>query len=119
MAQPASYNPSSIAASKTSHALGLVGVLYPERLKSVDNTAASLEAANDLRWWLHGSRGASLAGRHIVRTGSVSELNDHLRTIPLELEGVDRVFAAAIAVEYALSKQQTESPTCPRVSPNR
>ncbi len=85
-------------------ALGLVGVLYPERLKSVDNTAASLEAANDLRWWLHGSRGASLAGPHIVRTGSVSELNDHLRTIPLELEGVDRVFAAAIAVEYAIEQ---------------
>ena len=105
MAQPASYNPSSIAASKTFPTRSAWSAsLYPERLKSVDNTAASLEAANDLRWWLHGSRGASLAGPHIVRTGSVSELNDHLRTIPLELEGVDRVFAAAIAVEYAIEQ---------------
>ena len=82
-------------------ALGLVGVLYPDRLRHAENTQAELEAATDLRWWLHGSQGAKTNDRR-VRSGSVAELADYLRTLPLQLEGVDRVTAAANAVGYAL-----------------
>ncbi len=84
-------------------ALGTVGVLYPDRLQHAEDTSAALEEAADLQWWLHGSRGA----RHPewrVRTGSAAEVADELRTLPLELEGVDRVAAAAIAVGYALEQ---------------
>ena len=97
-------------------ALGLVGVLYPDRLKTAENTAASLEAADDLRWWLHGSRGAPLAVPRVVRTGSVSEFADHLRTVPLELEGVDRVIAAAIAIGYAIDEAAGRASGHARVS---
>ena len=83
--------------------LGVIGVLYPDRLRHAENTQAVLEAATDLRWWLHGSRGAKTNDRH-VRSGSVAELADYLRTLPLQLEGVDRVTAAANAVGYALEQ---------------
>ena len=84
-------------------ALGMVGVLYPCGLRYEENTYAGLETATDLQWWLHGSRGtATLEPR--LRRGSVAELADHLRTLPLELEGVDRVAAAASAVGYALEQ---------------
>ena len=84
-------------------ALGMVGVLYPGGLRYEENTYAGLETATDLQWWLHGSRGtATLEPRR--RRGSVAELADHLRTLPLELEGVDRVAAAASAVGYALEQ---------------
>lgn len=81
--------------------LGVIGVLYPDRLRYAENTQAELEAATDLRWWLHGSLGAKTDDRR-VRSGSVAELADYLRTLPLQLEGVDRVTAAANAVGYAL-----------------
>ena len=84
-------------------ALGMVGVLYPDRLRYEENTSAGLEAAADLQWWLHGSRGAAAPERR-MRSGSVAELADQLRTLPLELEGVDRVAAAAGAVGYALEQ---------------
>ncbi len=84
-------------------ALGMVGVLYPDRLRYADDTLAELGAAPDLQWRLHGSRGTA-APESRFRTGSVAELADHLRTLPLELEGVDRVAAAAIAVGYALEQ---------------
>ena len=84
-------------------ALGIVGVLYPARLRQEEDTQAALEAATDLKWWVHGTRGNSVEGPR-VRTGSVTELADNLRTLPLELEGVDRVAAAAIAVGYALEQ---------------
>ena len=84
-------------------ALGVVGVLYPDGLRHAENTQAELEATSDLRWWLHGSRGAKMPDRR-VRRGSVAELSDQLRTLPLELEGVDRVTAAADAVGYALEQ---------------
>jgi hypothetical protein len=87
-------------------ALGVVGVLYPARLRQEEGTQASLEAATDLRWWVHGSRGNLLPGPR-VRTGSIAELADNLRTLPLELEGVDRVAAAADAVGYALEQAAT------------
>ena len=86
-----------------SGALGMVGVLYPARLQQDDDTQAALEAATDLRWWVHGTKGNSITGPR-VRTGSVAELADNLRTLPLELEGGDRVAAAAEAVGYALEQ---------------
>ena len=84
-------------------ALGMVGVLYPVRLRQEEDTQASLGAATDLQWWVHGSRGNRVPGPR-MRTGSVAELADNLRTLPLELEGVDRVAAAADAVGYALEQ---------------
>ena len=96
-------------------ALGVVGVLYPARLRQEEDTQASLDAATDLRWWVHGSRGNPLPGPR-VRTGSVAELADNLRTLPLELEGVDRVAAAADAVGYALEQAATQVTKHARIS---
>ena len=84
-------------------ALGMLGVFYPDRLRHAENTLVELEAAADLRWWLHGSRGAKTPEPR-MRSGSAADLADQLRTLPLELEGVDRVTAAAIAVGYALEQ---------------
>ena len=84
-------------------ALGLLGVLYPGRLRHAENTGAELEAATDLRWWVHGSRGAPAPDRQI-RTGSVADIAQQLHALPLELEGGDRVAAAAAAVGYALEQ---------------
>ena len=84
-------------------ALGLLGVLYPARLRQEEDTQAALGSADDLRWWVHGTRGKPLDDRH-VRTGSVADIADNLRTLPLELEGVDRVAAADGAVGYALEQ---------------
>ena len=83
-------------------ALGAFGVLYPEHLREAENTQAGLEAA-ELQWWLHGSRGARREQRP-VRHGSVADLADQLRALPLELEGVDRVIAAAAVVGHALEQ---------------
>ena len=83
--------------------LGLIGILYPERLHHLANVEAALEVADDIRWWLHGSRGQQLAARRI-RTGTVAELADHLRALPLELEGADRVVAATGVVGYAIEQ---------------
>ena len=84
-------------------ALGMMGAFYPSRLRDAEDTRSELEAANDLQWWLYGTRGATTPQPR-VRTGSVAELADQLRTLPLELEGVDRVAAAAGAVGYALEQ---------------
>ena len=83
--------------------LGLIGVLYPERLRHLANIEAALEVANDIRWWLHGSRGQIEPDRR-VRTGSVAELADELRALPLELEGADQVVAATGVVGYAIEQ---------------
>ena len=83
--------------------LGLIGVLYPERLRHLANVEAALEVANDIRWWLHGSRGQIAPDRR-VRTGSVAELADDLRALPLELEGADQVVAATGVVGYAIEQ---------------
>ena len=83
--------------------LGVLGVLYPDRLKTLDDIQSALESATDLRWWLHGSRGSRVTDPPI-RGGSVAELADQLRLLPLELEGVDRVVAAAGVVEYAIEQ---------------
>ena len=84
-------------------ALGVMGVLYPERLRRAGNTKTGLQVASDLHWWLHGSRGSARPGRQ-VRQGGVTDLADQLWTLPLELEGVDRVDAAAEIVSYALEQ---------------
>ncbi len=83
-------------------ALGVVGVLYPSELQHAEDTNAGLAAA-PLQWWVHGLRGVALSERR-VRLGAVDELADHLRTLPLQLEGVDRVAAAANVVSYALEQ---------------
>ena len=88
-------------------AIGVFGVLYPDRLRRAENTQAALADATDIRWWLHGSRGAVVAERP-VRSGSVAELADHVRTLPLELEGLDRVAAAAGVIRYALEEAAGE-----------
>ena len=95
--------------------LGMVGVLYPDGLRHVENTLAELEAATDLQWWLHGSRGAAVPEPQI-RSGSVAEIADQLRTLPLELEGVDRVTAAAGAVGYALEQAAKQVTRHARIS---
>ena len=81
--------------------LGMVGVLYPTSLKTEDDIRTSLAGANDLQWWTHGSRGAPHSDKQ-VKKGSVADLADQLRALPLELEGVDKVVAATSAVGAAL-----------------
>lgn len=83
-------------------ALAVVGVLYPESLKYADDTQSALEAA-ELRWWLHGTRGERLPDIR-MRSGTPRDLADQLRVLPLELEGVDRVVAAAGVVEYGVEQ---------------
>ena len=83
--------------------VGMVGVLYPENLRYAEDTSAALLTTANLQWWLHGSRGAVKPNPR-VREGSVADLADQLRTLPLELEGVDRVAAAANAIGYALEQ---------------
>ena len=84
-------------------AVGMLGILYPERLRYAEDTNTVLLTTDDLQWWLHGSRGEVTPSRHI-RQGSIADLADQLRTLPLELEGVDRVAAAANAIGYALEQ---------------
>ena len=83
-------------------ALAVVGVLYPESLKYAEDTQSALEAS-ELRWWLHGTRGERLPDVR-MRSGSPRDLADQLRVLPLELEGVDRVVAAAGVVEYGVEQ---------------
>ena len=84
-------------------ALGILGVVYPDRLQSVDDVQASLSAADDLRWRLHGSRGAATPSQP-DHHGSIESLAAQLRHLPLDLEGADRVDAAAAIVSYAVDK---------------
>ena len=84
-------------------ALGIIGLLYPNRLRHEDDIFGHLESASDLQWWLHGSRGEVRPERPI-RTGSVADLVDHLRALPLDIEGVDLVDAAARAVGYGVEQ---------------
>ena len=84
------------------NALAVVGVLYPESLKYAEDTQGELETAN-LRWWLHGTRGERLPDIRI-RSGTPRDLADQLRVLPLELEGVDRIVAAAGVVEYGVEQ---------------
>ena len=98
-----------------SDALGTIGILYPDRLRHAEDTLAELDAASDLQWWVHGSRGAATHESR-SRTGSVADLADHLRILPLELEGVDRVAAAAVTVKYALEQATRQLTSHARIS---
>ena len=82
----------------------MLGVLYPERLRHAEDTLVELQSAEDLQWWLDHAHGASPPGLSVKRRGSVADLADQLRILPLELEGVDRVQAAAETVGYALEE---------------
>ena len=84
-------------------ALGVIGVLYPMRLRREDDVLAALEAATDLKWWVHGSRGVKVPARRL-RTGTAQGIADQLYALPLELEGTDRVAAATEVVRLALEQ---------------
>ena len=88
-------------------AIGVFGVLYPDRLRRAEDTRAALADAEDIGWWLHGSRG-DIVPEENVRYGSVADFADHVRALPLELEGVDRVAAAASVIRYALEQAANE-----------
>ena len=96
-------------------ALGIIGVLYPEGLKYLDDTREGLEHAGDLEWWLHGSRGEPAATRS-SRFGSPADIADHLRVLPLELEGTDRVAAAAAVIEHAVEQSADKIATHARIA---
>ncbi len=91
-------------------ALATIGVLYPDRLRRAEDTQAALEEADDLRWWqarlptLLNLAKDSPAEPRRTSTGSVDDLADYLRILPLDLQGVDLVEAAAGSVEYALEQ---------------
>ena len=87
--------------------LALIGVLYPNRLRHAVNIEVALKAATDLRWWLYGSRGQKLPDRS-VRSGPAADLAENLRALPLELDGYDRVAAAAGVVGYAIEQSAHE-----------
>ena len=96
-------------------ALGVIGVLYPEGLKYLDDTREGLENAGDLEWWLHGSRGERVADRR-SRFGSPADIADQLRVLPLELEGTDRVIAAAGVIEHAVEQSASHLSQHARIS---
>ncbi len=87
--------------SRFPDALGAIGLLYPDRLRRAEDTAAVLRGAQDLQWWIHGSRSLRHPDSR-VRTGSVAALADQLRNLPLELEGFDSVEAAAKRIGWAV-----------------
>ena len=84
-------------------AVAVVGVIHPERLRVEEDVQASLEAETGLRWRIHGSRGGATPDSP-ERSGSVEDLADQLRALPLEMEGADLVAAAAEIVRYAVEK---------------
>ena len=96
-------------------ALGVIGILYPEGLKYLDDTREGLENAGDLEWWLHGSRGEPVVDRR-SRFGSPADIADQLRVLPLELEGTDRVVAAAGVIEHAVEQSAKKLSAHARIS---
>ncbi len=84
-------------------AIARVGVLYPDWLKQEEDILDELEHTLNLQWFLHSSRQQTYADPPL-REGTVDQLADHLRLLPLEIEGVDRVIVAAGAVGYALDR---------------
>ena len=82
-------------------AVGVVGMVYPSWMREERDIPDALVAATDFEWWLYGSRGAVEPTRR-VRGGNVEDLADYLRVLPMELEAVDQVYAAAGVVGHAL-----------------
>ncbi len=95
--------------------LGVIGVHYHEGIRYLDDINQALEVTN-IQWWLHGSRGVPFPVPQPLRSGDVADLADHLRIIPLELEGRDRVAAAADAIGSALEKTAQQISTHARNS---
>ena len=95
--------------------LGVIGVHYQEGIRYLDDINQALEVTN-IQWWLHGSRGVAFPVPQPLRNGDVADLADHLRIIPLELEGRDRVAAAADAIGSALEKTAQQISTHARNS---
>ncbi len=83
--------------------LAVVGVLYPDRLQSTTDARADLASETGLQWFLYGSRGVAVDERTIL-TGRVENLGRYIRTLPLSLEGADRVNAAAGSIRYAVER---------------
>lgn len=81
-------------------AIGRIGVLYPQGLDTAEDVGQALAEAEDLSWYLHSTR-ERLEPEPQLRSGSAHQLADFLRALPLHVEGVDRVAAAAGAVRYA------------------
>ena len=84
-------------------AVGMVGMVYPSWMREERDIPDALISATDFEWWLYGSRSVVESTRR-VRSGNVEDLADYLRVLPLELEAVDRVHAAAGVVGYALER---------------
>ena len=84
-------------------AVAVVGMVYPERLRVEEDVQAFLEAETGFRWRMHGSHGGPTPDSP-ERSGSVEDLADQLRALPLELEGADRVAAAAAVIGYAVGR---------------
>ncbi len=87
-------------------AIARLGILYPDWLKQEDDILDELEHTLNLQWYLHSSRGKILE-ESTLREGTVDQFADHLRLLPLELEGVDRVVAAAGVIGWALEQSAT------------
>ena len=100
-------------------ALAVIGVLYPLTFKYGINIRSCLEHDGFLDWWLHGTHGEVRSDRP-VRTGSAADLADYLRVLSLEVQGADRVAAAARVVGYrveqAAQKLEKHARTRRRVS---
>ena len=84
-------------------AIAIVGVTYPDGLQTADDTGAALAAATDLHWRCHGSRGQPTPNMP-ARSGPAAALAEQLHLLPLELEGLDRVIAAAGVIDTALTQ---------------
>ena len=82
-------------------AVGVVGMVYPSWMREERDIRDALVAATDFEWWLYGSRGVVEPTRR-VHGGNVEDLADYLRVLPMELEAVDQVYAAAGVVGHAL-----------------
>ena len=83
-------------------AIAIVGVTYPDAIQTADDTAAALSAA-ELRWRCHGSRGQPTPDKP-TRSGPAAALAEQLNLLPLELDDLDKVIAAASVIDSALDQ---------------
>ena len=96
-------------------AIGRIGVLYPAGLDTAADVGRALAEAEDLSWYLHSTR-ERVEPDPQMRRGSAHQLADFLRVLPLQVEGVDRVAAAANAVRYATETAAKELSRHARIS---
>ena len=88
-------------------AIAVLGVVYPDSMRHEPDVEPILRTASDIEWWLHGSLGETIADRR-VRSGSVADLADNIRVLPLDIEGLDTVQAAAVVVGNALEESANQ-----------